>query len=263
MAKKPNSETGSIIARPARLDVGYLVVAVVLDDMREGGVRFTIATAIDDPQISSRVASSTVGRALIERFAGSGKTGEDELDGLTGTAQKGVEAAMTEWLAAHSGLWRARKEARGQLAILQAQATTLTVRLRNFIAQIPSTKSLIPIPTERYRTNHAALEAIFESARQNDIGFIAYIQPRPIEGVFPYDLALYEKFKQEIEDLTAQYGGRYLNAEDAVVGDVWGQIATIGDETKQDIFHFKSVGHAQLADALEPAIRTLIEEGGK
>ena len=207
---------------------------------------------------SPRLDSTAIGKVLIERFANLAHEESDELAGLEDTTQRVIEASITSWLTTNSKLWRTRKEARGQIAILQTQARTAVVRARNFIGGISPIKGRVRIPDNRYRSNAAAIEAILDSAQGAGIDALVYIQPRAADAPFPYDPDLYERFKGEVQDLANRYGGTFLNIEDAVVGSVWGQITVLGSDTKQDIFHFKASGHTQLADALEPAIRKML-----
>jgi lysophospholipase L1-like esterase len=246
-----------------RLEIDYLLVAAVLDDMREGGIRTTVAEALGDRETRSRLDAAPIGRVLVERFASLARPESDELAGLDETTQRFVEASITNWLTANSELWRTRKEARGQIAILQTRARTATVRARNFIAGISAIRDRVRMNDVRYQSNAAAIEAILESAQSAGIETLVYIQPRAVDAPFPYDPDLYVRFKGEIEELANRHGGTFLNIEDAVVGPIWGEVTALGNETKQDIFHFKAEGHTQLANALEPAIHKMLEGGEK
>ena len=116
------------------------------------------------------------------------------------------------------------------------------------------------IPAQ-YKDNFAALAAILEDAQKAGIKVLVYIPPIRLDIAIPYDLDEYAKFKKELESLVLQYHHSFINTEGIVPGQYWGfkESTNTSGKPEYDFMHFQAAGHALLADALLPTLKTLLK----
>jgi hypothetical protein len=237
----------------ARLPLRLLILPVVMDDLREFGVRRGVAHVLGDPATSAALADTPTGQALVEKYTPEAPTVTDgatdgatdaDLDGLDQTVQEVTEEALTGWLRKHWRLWKARPQLRGQLI------TQLKAARKSAFRVTPSTKR--PMMPAHYHPNMSALRATIQSARAHDIDVLLYIPPIRSDVEIPYVAEEYARFKEEIEQLAAETGSGFVNLELLVPGELWGMKAstTLSKEPEYDFMHFKAAGHRLLADAL-------------
>jgi hypothetical protein len=229
-----------------RLPLRWVLLPVVFDDLRESGVRGSLAGAIADPAVAELLGESDAGRRIL---GGKPASSDSDLAGLRETVQERSERFLTGWLDRHSELWKLRPEARGQLFHwLQS--------LRNSVFGItPSTKRRV-IPSD-YRANVAALEAMLADAQRDAISVLLYVAPIRSDVELPYVMEEYERFKTEARALCDRYGALFVNLETLVPPGEWGvKIGTRLDAEREiDFMHFRAGGHALLARALEEQLR--------
>ena len=72
----------------SRLPIRWLILPVVFDDVREIGVRDTIATALDDPSTRAMLEETQVGRNILSRTAA---VSDPDLAALDETVQEQTE----------------------------------------------------------------------------------------------------------------------------------------------------------------------------
>jgi len=238
-----------------KMPISGLIIAAVLDDMRENGIRHAITSAFDNSQVVTELQQTEIGSSIYNRYH-QDQVPASELSGLTDSPQEKVERTLTGWLEENWPLWRARLEGRGQLFITLKNIDKGFTRLRNTVLGIDGTKWQVAIPKAQYDVNFSAIEAILENAQESGISVFLYIAPRPINAHFPYDINLYDKFKQDIEALSKKYGAEFANLEDTVTSNVWGTIKNGAGYTVTDIFHFSAKGHSQFAEALHSSLTT-------
>ena len=237
----------------AQLPVKLLILPVVMDDLREFGVREGVARALEHPETAAALAETPTGEALREKYTPEMSTATDgatdgatdaDLDGLDQTVQEVTEDALTDWLRKHWRLWDARPQLRGRLI------TQLKAARKSAFRVSPSTKR--PMMPAHYHPNMDALRATVQSARDHGVDVLLYIPPIRSDVEIPYVEAEYVRFKGEIEQLAAENGAGFVNLELLVPGDLWGMKAstTLSKEPEYDFMHFKATGHRLLSDAL-------------
>jgi len=239
-----------------RMPLKVLILPVVFDDTREEGLRPDVTDFAKDPATVKALSETLIGKRLVASVQSGVQTEPlstaNDTSGMTGTLQERVEKSLNGWLEEHSRLWQLRPEIRGWLFIW-------LYRARNFVFGItPSTtRKVIP---GRYRDNLAALQAILDRSRKENILVAIYIAPLRAGVKIPYDPAEYAKFKVDIEALARRYGASFKNFEKIVPDHLWGTKAstTLGEEQELDFMHFRYSGHRIIAHALhELVIQTL------
>ncbi len=247
----------------------FLIWGAWLQGFYHEGVRDDIAATLRNDDVARELARTEVGRAMLSRwgpadpasgYAGAAPDQGERADtaDASGKVQRLTEASIVEWLESRFDLFKARREAEGQLQLLTWDLQQIVLRVRNFILGLDTKKWQWVIPPARYALNLQATEAVLQDARRNGTRVLVYVPPRPVEHPFRFDAAVYTKFKREIEDLAARHGAAFVNLEDAVPGGyrVWGKTVGGDGALVMDGTHFTAEGHALLADALLDALTT-------
>lgn len=222
--------------RQMKLDA--LVLPLVYDDMREQGIRDTVAVLGADGAPAARKQAAT-GGAPAEK-----------------SLQDRSEQALTGWLDVCCEMWRLRSEARGWAEILSRRAMHVLAYVRNRYTRDLS-QFRIPVPAADYAINRAALERMVAAARGGGMPVLLYVVPRPTD-FFPYDPDGYRAFKDDMAALARRHGAALANLEDAVPDELWGTTEITLGYPVRDHFHFKAAGHALLAQALDPLIARVL-----
>ncbi len=229
-----------------RLPLEAVILALVFDDFREDGLRQDVVDALADPEVVRALERYPIGRTLLANHAQ--RTG-GSLAALEGTVQHRVEATASDWLEAHSTLWKLRPQARGALF------STL-YRLRNSVFGITAQSKRHMIPG-RLIANLGAARVMLEEARRREIEAIVYVAPLRGDVATPYVEAEYSEFKETLSRLARDTGASFANLEALVSAEHWGSQDAIrldgGGEL--DFMHFQAAGHAQLAAAIGELLR--------
>jgi len=235
-----------------RLPLKTLILPLVFDDMREGGVRSDIAHFMEDIGTSRSLSETMIGERLVSSFQlGLGAeviTTDNGNSEIGGTLQKLTESKLNDWLGTYSRLWQLRPEIRGWLFIG-------LYRVRNFVFGItPNTERAII--KGRYRSNLAALEAILDRASNEGIQVIMYIAPLRGGVRIPYVPAQYSTFKRDMESLGIRYGSIFKNYEELIPDRFWGtkESTSLGNKEELDFMHFRAPGHHILAESLHELV---------
>jgi hypothetical protein len=220
------------------------VLPLVFDDCREGGVRGSVARALQDLAVPARLQQLPVGRKIVEANRQRGT--RRELAALSGTVQQPVEAALTSWLNENVLLWAERPQMRGSLFVDLH-------RLRNAALGIESSTVRRMLPARKAR-NLAAGEALLQDARARGIATIAYLAPLRGDVKPRHVPAEYEAFRREVAQLALRSGTRFADFEALIPVADWGS-GLDEDGADLDVQHFRTEGHAVLARAVESVVR--------
>ncbi len=241
-------------------DIGGLIVAAVYDDMRETGVRPTIAQAMHSAKTGRALAATDFGAALLagtqsgrpvlESSAQARASSSEGGDGPTW--QNRSESWLTAQLESCCAVETLRGEARGRILLAAVDTRRFLATLRNRYTR-DWRAFQVPIPATAYARNRAALAAMLATARRADIPSLLYIAPRPTD-FFPYDPDGYAAYKADMERLAKSQGAAFVNLEDTVANEHWGLVDLTFGFPVHDPFHFAAAGHALLGRALLPAI---------
>jgi hypothetical protein len=246
-----------------RLPVHGLILAAVYDDMREQGIRETIAYGIEDDAVAKRLAQTAIGRQLLSdlnqvRETASPAAAVRPVEN-SGTPQERSEAWISSTLEACCAMETLRREARGQLLLALGNARRYLETLRGLHTRDLS-RYRVPVPPGRYQANRAALEEILRAARAAEIPTLIYVAPRPTD-FFPYDLEAYQAYKKDMSKLAGAYGAILVNFEGIVPNEFWGEVELTFGFPVRDPFHFQGAGHRLLAQAVIDAVRTHFVSG--
>ncbi len=222
-----------------RMPLRVLLLPMVFNAFREGGVRTSITPAFADPQTVTILQEHEIGRQLL---ADHSEAASQDFAALKQTVQERSEAALTNWLTEHSVLWQLRPDARSALY-------HLTMDLRNVAFGITPQSKRHMIPG-LYGRNMAAATAILDQARDAGIRVVMYICPVRSDIEIPYVDDEYARFKKEVEELASLHGAIFVNLEDLVPGSQWGAKGGALGALELDFSHFRAKGHVLLADAL-------------
>lgn len=240
-----------------RLPIRVLLLPVVFDDLRETGIRDKLTAALEDAAVREALATTGVGRRLLEANSEVAKQDvhDTDLGGVRDTFQEHSESMLNGWLERNSSLWAARPELRGRIFNGLYQ-----LRNRAFGISAQTKRRIIP---GRYASNMEALDALLGRARANGIVVLMYIVPLRSDVATPYKESEYAKFKAEVEARAGASGVAFANLETLVPGEYWGQMQDqAGRGAGFDFMHFKEAGHVLLGEALERELLGLPELEG-
>lgn len=258
-----------------KLPIKKLILPVVFDDTREEGLRKEIADALIDPEFRKNILTYDLGKKLFhtKNFAGSNQSNfvnqEHDRDVATYKSDswlvkfnalflngsnkemlgEGIESYINTFLDKHSALWRARPDLRAQ--VIYGYLYTW----RNIVFGItPNTKR--KVIRGRYQDNMEALRITLETASKNNIEVYVYIAPIRNDVSIPYDNTEYTKFKNEVEAIAVKYKSNFINYEDLIAAEYWGEKGSTGQgQLEIDFMHFQAKGHKVLAKNLAELIK--------
>lgn len=253
-------------AARSKSNLNGLIIGAVFDDMREEGVRNDLYPLLQGAPVGKALAESEAGRAILARYGPSAPADEAApapgagADGASNgqqyiSRQLSVENSITAWLESHWPLWKLRKEARGNFFVLLRKIRHGFGVFRQTLGGEEPPPSVVQFPTIVYHRNWSSLEAILTAARKAGIRVLVYVAPRPRDVPFPYDPEHYKHFKSQVQETVVAHGGHYIDLENAVSDDAWGEIPGPRGGTQKDLFHISGKGHNQLAAALLPAVK--------
>lgn len=230
-----------------KIPIKQLVLPLVFDDLRETGIRPDLQAALDDPDTRELLSLSATGDRLLSEHASKDNLG-NEVAALEETVQENVETFLSTTLAGIWPAWDRRSRVRGEL-FNEAYKT------RNWVFGIKASSIRRMIPG-RYSANMDALGAILELAKAHGVSVALYIAPLRDDVAPPYDIAAYDRFRQQAAQIT---GVAFQDLAGIVPASLWGKKdSTTGDgEAEIDFMHFQAGGHRIFADAIE---RILLEQ---
>ncbi len=139
----------------SQLPLDTLVLPVVFDDMREEGVRTSLAAALKDPGTTRILGLTPVGQRLVANHGEQDAAGND-MAALADTVQDRSERFLNAELERIWPLWAQRPALRGEFFLS-------LYLLRNWALGIDPTSTRKMIPG-RYAQNRPALAAILDLA---------------------------------------------------------------------------------------------------
>lgn len=231
----------------AHLPLSTLILPVVFDDLRETGLRSEISAALGEKGVAEALRQTAIGRQLLAQNLPEKSTPGNVVRSEESLQEK-TEKTINAWLEKNSRLWTARPQIRGEIF-------TSLYKLRNTVFGIKATSKRRLIKGS-YRTNLMALEAIIGRATTTGIKVLLYVVPLRHDVDIPYDLDEYMAFKAEVQSLAARQGIHFVNLEDLVPAELWGDkgATAVNGTPELDFMHFQAGGHYLLAKALYDAI---------
>lgn len=233
-----------------RMRPDVLVLPLVFDDTREGGIRQDVAKGLADPAVKARIARSPAGRQIVKL---AGTQAAEQTEAGDGSLQAKSETALTAVLDECCGWETLRLQARGHVF-------NAIYRSRNAVFGIKPSTQRRKLPAV-YKLNLAAYEQILISAKAEGIQVLAYIVPLRADAPRPYDPAEYRQFKAETAASAARWGARYLDLETTVPDKYWGTKGSTSADggPELDFMHFQAPGHQLLEARIAAALRELLK----
>ena len=228
-----------------RMPVSLLILPVVFDDLRETGLRPSVAMALDDHRTVQSIMRTDIGNYILAEHS---EDGSADIAVQDGTIQHKSENKIHTWMEENFDLWKRRPGLRGECFLF-------LYKLRNFVFNIKAT-SKRPVIRSRYEKNMKALHAIIDSANMSNTEIILYIPPIRHDVELPYNINDYAKFITEVEALASKKEVGFENLESLVPARLWGMkdSTTLGKGPELDFMHFQTGGHELLANTLHQAV---------
>lgn len=226
------------------LPVETLILPVVFDDTREGGIRSSLRFAINEPRNRTILESSLVGKSIISSHNVRDSAGNDT-GSKNDSVQEIIENFLDQKLKSTFSIWRERSSMRGDFYAFLYQ-------FRNSMLGIDPTSVRRKIPG-LYAKNLNALGEIINLANSKQIKILLYVAPLRNDIQIPYNIDEYSGFKSEIKKLCKHRDNvSFVNLEMVVPNMYWGfkNSTNISNEAEIDFMHFKEPGHRLLADAI-------------
>lgn len=229
-----------------RMRPTVLVLPLVFDDTREGGIRQDVARGLADPAVKARIARGPAGPQIV---ALAGTLAAEQAESGDSSMQTKSETALTAALEDCCGWETLRLQARGQVFMA-------LFRTRNEVFGIKPSSQRRKLPAV-YKLNLAAYEQILASAKAEGIEVVAYIVPLRADAPRPYDPGEYALFRTETAAIAARWGARFLDLETAVPDKYWGTKGSTSADggPELDFMHFQAPGHELLAARIAEALR--------
>ncbi len=226
-----------------------IILPICFDDMREDGIRdaLKLKPVIDSVQNEPAYYSTLENIRSLKLpviDSNSGANGND-FSGIKETLQDISERYLDRKMEAIWSIWKSRPDIRGNLF-------NDLYNFRNTMFGIDATTTRKMIPG-RYKDNFTAFTSIIKYCTTNKISLLIYIPPIRNDVPIPYEHAAYNSFKKDVEEQCLKSGVSFVNLENLVPGQYWGQAAAAkaGDEKKViDFMHFQQSGHQLLADSI-------------
>jgi hypothetical protein len=218
----------------SKSDVGYVILPLVFDDTREGGVRDRLLPG-DEALLEQSLNDSEKNTTIIFQ--------PDEL-------RKNVEDFLNEAISRIIPLWAERSR-------VKAETYSIAYKMRNFFLGInPTTvrkKLLGP-----YENNLHALNNMLETLEALQIPSLVYIAPIRSDVKLPYNQLEYTEFKKDVSLSVNNFSlAKYANFENIVDNPLWGYKESTGIDSsiEIDFMHFQGPGHIILAEKVAEIIK--------
>ncbi|MGJ0513402.1 SGNH/GDSL hydrolase family protein [Methylocystis sp.] len=249
---QPNAnlaEHGLIFAAVApRYAPRVLLLPVVLDDIREQGIRTHVASFIEDSAARVAAQKSLIWPVVAPMLA-VGSAARD-VPPVERTMQQRIEVSLNDRLSEWWPLWRERAKLRGILAL-----TLHTVRNKVLGINAQSKRNVDPAV---YAEKMRILAAILEHARNLGVRVLLYVPPYRLDISGPYLASDTDRLKADLVRLAAEHGAHYADFEDTVPGPEWGTVVDplFGFED-YDFMHFTGEGHRRFASSLDAELKRM------
>jgi|TARA_B110001450_G_scaffold206699_1_gene196895 hypothetical protein len=211
----------------SKSDVGYLILPLVYDDTREGGVRKGLLPEDVSLQGQSENDSDINNKNILK---------PDEL-------RKSVENFLNETISGFIPIWAERSR-------VKAEIYSIAYKMRNFLLGIEPTsvrkKLLGP-----YKNNLRALNEMMETLERLQIPSLVYIAPIRSDIKLPYDIDDYMEFKESARRSLNKFSfAKYANFEHIVDNSLWGykESTNLKPSAEVDFMHFQGPGHIILSE---------------
>ena len=217
-----------------KIHINQVIIPLIMDDMRESGIRPSIINYAKENSLIDEVAEITK---------------EDYIhDDLNMTYQEKSENFLNSKLEILFPAWKMRGEMRTKIFFD-------LYHLRNKIFKISATSKRSMLPGA-YRQNIDALENSLKLMSENNIEVFLYIAPIRNDIDIPYISSEYTSFKNELISLSNKYHTNLYNFENIVDPLSWGYKNSTGADGSYevDFMHFQASGHKALADSLYPKL---------
>lgn len=227
-----------------------VILPICYDDIRELGVRDTVADFLIRPGVMARLRASPywplIKKSVNDSLKQEAPAAADRYQSL----QTRSEAALTSALEAHWPLWRKRSQLRGTLGFA-------IHAMRNQLLGIHST-SKRPVDAAVYEGRMALLDGMIAQMRAEGSDVLLYVPPYRYDIDGPYPMDQYRAFKGDLAALAARHGAGFADIDPIVPGREW---ATVTDDLfgfqEPDFMHFTASGHERLGAAIEAAARRM------
>tara|TARA_B100001093_G_C26732257_1_gene972765 strand:- start:62 stop:1177 length:1116 start_codon:yes stop_codon:yes gene_type:complete len=216
-----------------KININQVIIPLIMDDMRESGVRSSIKNYAKENSLIDELAEITKEDYI-----------DDGSDDLNRTYQEKSENFLNSKLEMLLPAWKTRGEMRTKIFF-----DLYYLRNKIFKISASSKRSMLP---GVYRQNIDALENILKLMSKNDIEVFLYIAPIRNDVDIPYIASEYMSFKNELISLSNKYHTDLYNFEDIVDSLSWGYKNSTGADGSYEIdfMHFQASGHKALADSL-------------
>jgi hypothetical protein len=245
-----------------RVKLSGLVVPAWLQGMKQEGIRTSWQPALAEPAVRIALAALPSGDSILASVATEAKTaqeiGQHGLAKDAQTTQERVERRLVAELTDRYPLWRLRGQAQGEIKLALLGGKEQILRLRNLVLGTRAKSWINVIPPVRYAINLQALSDLVRVARDDGLPVLVYVPPRPSGKRFPFDPAVYAAFKADSQGIAHSFGASFVNIEDSVADNVWGESDNGAGEIVTDHSHFTAAGHREMADAITGALQSTI-----
>lgn len=244
------------------LKIDLLILPIVFDDMRENGIRYDLLDVFKSENTIKNLSKSQIGSSIIDEYTSDNIKNTDEkylinksnsnhkielskdLSFTDKSIQEKVEKYLNDQLNTYWFVWTQRADIRGLLF-------TKLYQFRNWVFNInaSSTRKVIPA---YYDKNLKSYEAIIDLAIKKNIKVLPYIVPIRHDVKIPYDKEEYNKFKNDIFNISKKNNINLINLEKLIPGKYWGtkNSTNLIDKQELDFMHFQSEGHTLLSNKL-------------
>ena len=244
------------------LKIDLLILPIVFDDMRENGIRYDLLDVFKSENAIKNLSKSQIGISIIDEHASDNIKNTDnkystnksnsnnkielskDLSFSDNSIQEKVEKYLNDQLNTFWFVWTQRADIRGYLF-------TKLYQFRNWVFNInaSSIRNIIPA---YYDKNLKSYEAIIDLANKKNIKVLPYIVPIRHDVKIPYDKEEYNKFKNDIFNISKKNNINLINLEKLIPGKYWvtKNSTNLIDKQELDFMHFQSEGHTLLSNKL-------------
>jgi hypothetical protein len=244
-----------------RIKLDAVIVPAWLQGMKQEGIRPTWQAALADADIRAALTALPSGRSVLASVPAERTSAQEIARDTAQEHPRTTQERVEDWLVSGLGnvfpLWRVRDQAQGELKLAFQQGKGQILRLRNLLLGTRAADWVNIIPPVRYAINLQALTDLVGAARHDGLPVLLYVPPRP-RRQFPFDPVVYAAFKTDSARLARAAGTAFVDIEDSVADDVWGQVDNGMGEIVTDYSHFTAAGHRQMAAAMGDALASTL-----
>ena len=223
----------------SKIKFDKLVISLVFDDLREGGIRPDLSLLFDDLDFKNNFNINQNRKKILKKIIKQNDVVKnyENKDSIQDTVEKKINSFLNTCCNYEKKKKYAANKIYHNLYLL-----------RNFIFNINPSSERKMIPSF-YQDNIESLKKIIKLSKKNNIYLYFYIAPIRQDIKLPYKMSEYNNFLKLSKKISEFYNINYKNFEKIVPNNLWGTKpgTSIDRKIEVDFMHFQGPAHKILS----------------